>query len=120
MMTLPIYIDVLNTYVWPILLSAAVLLVVGALLGLLLAFADKKLTIKVDERIEKVHSLLPNINCGSCGYPGCEGFAVGIVKGDVKALSQCRPSAGRKGSREAISQYLATTPGPDGTTITIQ
>lgn len=100
--------------------AIAVLLGVGIILGLLLAFADKKLTVKVDERLARVHELLPNINCGSCGYPGCGGFAEGIIKGDVKALSQCRPSAGRKGSREAISEYLASTPGPDGTIIIIK
>jgi electron transport complex protein RnfB len=114
-----IFIDILSDVIYPILIASAVLLVVGGLLGLLLAFADKKLTVKVDERIAKVHELLPNINCGSCGYPGCAGFAEGVIKGDVKSLSQCRPSAGRKGSREAISQYLASTPGPDGKTITI-
>ncbi len=93
---------------------------VGAILGLLLAFADKKLKVEVDERLQRVHELLPNINCGSCGYPGCAGFAEGILNGEVKSLSQCRPSGGRKGSREAISEYLANTPGPDGKTIEIK
>ena len=52
--------------------------------------------------------------------PGCAGFAEGVIKGEVKSLSQCRPSAGRKGSREAISEYLENTPGPDGTVIHIK
>lgn len=100
--------------------AIGVLTIVGIILGLLLAFADKKLKVVVDERIARVNELLPNINCGSCGYPGCAGFAEAVIKGEVKALAQCRPSAGRKGSREAISDYLATTPGPDGTTIDIK
>ncbi|MGE4341517.1 MAG: (Fe-S)-binding protein [Bacilli bacterium] len=103
-----------------ILVAIAVLFGVGGILGLLLAFADKKLSVKVDERVARVHELLPNINCGSCGYPGCAGFAEGVIKGEVKSLSQCRPSAGRKGSREAISEYLEHTPGPDGTVIHIK
>ncbi len=103
-----------------ILVAIAVLFLTGGLLGLLLAIADKKLSVAVDERIARVHELLPNINCGSCGYPGCAGFAEGVIKGEVKSLTQCRPSAGRKGSREAISEYLAKTPGPDGKTIDIK
>jgi len=103
-----------------ILVAIAVLFAVGGVLGLLLALADNKLRVEVDERVAHVHELLPNINCGSCGYPGCAGFAEGIISGDVKALSQCRPSAGRKGSREAISEYLASTPGPDGKVINIK
>lgn len=103
-----------------IFVAVGVLTLVGVILALLLAFADKKLKVEVDERLEKVHELLPNINCGSCGYAGCAGFAEGILKGEVKSLTQCRPSAGRKGSREAISAYLAATPGPDGSVIDIK
>ncbi|HKM02759.1 MAG TPA: (Fe-S)-binding protein [Bacilli bacterium] len=103
-----------------ILVAVAVLFAVGGVLGLLLALADKKLRVEVDERLTRVHELLPNINCGSCGYPGCAGFAAGVLSGEVTSLTQCRPSAGRKGSREAISEYLASTPGPDGKTINIK
>lgn len=103
-----------------IIVAVGVLTLVGVILGLLLAFADKKLKVVVDERIAKVNELLPNVNCGSCGYPGCAGFAEAVVKGEVKSLTQCRPSAARKGSREAISEYLASTPGPDGKTIDIK
>ena len=28
-----------------------------------------------DPRIAKVSEVLPQANCGGCGYPGCSGFA---------------------------------------------
>ena len=51
--------------------AIVMMLVLGAILGLGLGIADRFLSVEVDERIEKVSSMLPNYNCGSCGYAGC-------------------------------------------------
>jgi Na+-translocating ferredoxin:NAD+ oxidoreductase RNF subunit RnfB len=32
------------------------------------------------EEIEEIAGILPGINCGACGYPGCFGYAQGLVK----------------------------------------
>ena len=101
----------------PILRAVAVVLVISALMGLLLAVADKYLYVQVDERIEQVSSMLPNANCGGCGFPGCAGFAEALVEGKAKKVSQCRPS--KPEAREKIKDYLANTPGPDGNTVTV-
>ena len=61
---------------------------IGAILGLLLGIADKYLQVKVDERLTKVNEMLPNFNCGACGYPGCSGFADGVLNGEIKSLKQ--------------------------------
>ena len=58
---------------------------IGAILGLLLGIADKYLQVKVDERLTKVNEMLPNFNCGACGYPGCSGFADGVLNGEIKS-----------------------------------
>ncbi|MBS4022797.1 MAG: hypothetical protein KGZ79_10340 [Dethiobacter sp.] len=29
--------------------------------------------------------VLPGANCGACGYPGCEGFALAVVNGAAPA-----------------------------------
>lgn len=95
-----------------------VLVALGALLGLLLGFADAKLSIREDERTQTLTELLPGLNCGSCGYPSCHAMAVGILKGEVSQISQCRPS--RPPQREAIIAYLKTAPDADGKTISIK
>ena len=35
-----------------------------------LVIADKKLRVEVDPRIEEIAALLPQANCGGCGFPG--------------------------------------------------
>ena len=100
-----------------ILLAVGVMLVLGGLLGLMLAVADKYLEVKVDERVGAVTSMLPGINCGTCGYPGCAEMAEGIIKGEVKKVSQCRPS--KPDAREKIKNYLDTTPGLDGSFVKV-
>lgn len=100
-----------------ILIALAIVLGVAALMGLLLAVADKFLFVAVDERVEKVTSMLPNANCGGCGYPGCAGLAEALVEGKVKKVSTCRPS--KPEARQAIKDYLANTPGPNGETVNV-
>ena len=65
--------------------------VMGLILGLGLAFAADFFKSEIDIRIETITNYLPGINCGTCGFPGCAGFAEGIVDGEVKKLSLCKP-----------------------------
>ena len=100
-----------------ILIAVAIVLGIAALMGLLLAVADKFLFVAVDERVETVTAMLPNANCGGCGYPGCAGLAEALVEGKVKKISTCRPS--KPEARQNIKDYLANTPGPNGETVTV-
>lgn len=100
-----------------ILKAAGITIAIGAVLGILLAVANKYLKVKTDDRIEKVTEMLPNANCGSCGYAGCAGMAEALVKGEAKKVSQCRPS--KPENRQKIKEYLENTPGPDGTTVKV-
>ncbi|MBO7553281.1 MAG: Fe-S cluster domain-containing protein [Bacteroidaceae bacterium] len=47
--------------------------------GILYA-ASKRFAVYEDPRIAKVAEVLPQANCGGCGYPGCNGLAGAIVK----------------------------------------
>jgi RnfABCDGE-type electron transport complex B subunit len=64
-----------------ILLSAAILGGVGTGFALLIALAHRRFYVFEDPRLEGVTQLLPGTNCGACGYPGCRGFAEGLVAG---------------------------------------
>ena len=91
----------------------------GLVLGLGLAIANDVFYVEEDNRLEKVMDLLPGVNCGACGYPGCGGFAEGIIEGEVKKLTNCKPGAKGDGLA-AIRAYLAETPGPDGNTMDVK
>lgn len=94
------------------------MLVTGAILGLVLAIADKLFYVKPDERVEKVTEMLPGYNCGGCGFAGCSGMASALVGKEVDTVSLCKPS--KPEAKEKIVEYLANTPGPDGTTVTVK
>ena len=40
--------------------------------------------------IEKVNNLLPQTQCGQCGFSGCQPYAVAIVKKQAE-INQCPP-----------------------------
>ena len=46
----------------------------------ILYVASKKFAVYEDPRIAQVAAVLPQANCGGCGYPGCSGFADACVK----------------------------------------
>ena len=91
--------------------------VVSALMGLILGIAGKVFYVQVDERTETVTGMLPGYNCGGCGYPGCSGLAAALVDKEVAVIS-CKPC--KADQKAKIVEYLANTPGPDGTTITVK
>ena len=91
--------------------------VVSALMGLILGIAGKVFYVQVDERTETVTGMLPGYNCGGCGYPGCSGLAAALVDKELAVIS-CKPCEAEQKAK--IVEYLANTPGPDGTTITVK
>ncbi len=68
--------------------SIATVSVLGGVFGIVLAIANRKLAVEIDPRIEQILNLLPGANCGSCGYPGCQGLAEAIAAGRT-GISPC-------------------------------
>ena len=75
----------------PILLASLISLGgLGLVFGALLAFASKIFSVKVDPRVEQIAEILPNANCGACGYAGCTAFAEAVARGEA-ATNLCIP-----------------------------
>lgn len=66
-----------------IILSGASLGAMGLVFGAGLAFASQKFAVEVDPRSLAIRDVLPGANCGGCGFPGCDGFANAIIRGDA-------------------------------------
>ena len=69
-----------------------VLILIGFLaliFGALLGFASIKLKVETDPIVNKIDALLPQSQCGQCGYPGCRPYAEAIAKGD--SITKCVP-----------------------------
>lgn len=101
-----------------VLIAMGISLAIAAVLGFGLALADKFLKVVEDPRIAEVTKMLPNANCGGCGYPGCSGFASALVNKECATLAPCKVS--KPEAKEKIREYLKNTPGPDGTTIDVK
>jgi electron transport complex protein RnfB len=63
-----------------VLIAVIVLGVIGLVSAVILFGVSKRFAVEEDERIENVAAVLPQANCGGCGYPGCSGFAAACVK----------------------------------------
>lgn len=66
-----------------IILATAVVGGTGIIIGILLGIAGEKFAVEVDEKEIAVRECLPGNNCGGCGYPGCDGLASAIAKGEA-------------------------------------
>lgn len=75
----------------------------GAALSLFLAYADKKLKVEEDPRIEALLNILPNTNCGGCGRAGCRVFAEALIQG-TSSVTGC--VAGGQDVADKLAQYL--------------
>ena len=73
-----------------IMMPVAVLGITGVLMGLFLAYASKKFEVEVDPKVEAILAILPGVNCGACGYPGCSGYAAGVALEGAK-MTLCAP-----------------------------
>jgi len=82
------------------------------ILGMALGFFKEKFKVEVDPKIEKVRNLLPSVNCGACGYPGCDGYAEAIARGDAP-LTKCSP--GGKAVADALGSLLGISASAEDT-----
>lgn len=62
----------------------------GVMSGILLSVFSKIFSVKTDERVENIILNLPGLNCGACGFSGCENYAQSIVK-DNTSTNKCIP-----------------------------
>jgi Na+-translocating ferredoxin:NAD+ oxidoreductase RNF subunit RnfB len=59
-------------FILPAVLSLGVISIVSAIV---LYVVSKKFEVREDIRIAEIQAVLPAVNCGGCGFPGCAGFA---------------------------------------------
>lgn len=71
-----------------IIIPVLVLTAIGVLFALILGFASNAFYVKVDPKVEAVREALPGVNCGACGFPGCDGLAAAIAL-EGAAVNSC-------------------------------
>ena len=92
----------------PILAALVALVGLSIVFGALLGFAAEKFKVVGDPIVEQIDELLPQTQCGQCGFPGCRPYAESIAAGDV--INKCPP--GGQSTINAIANLL-DVPAPE-------
>ena len=72
-------------------LTAVVALTLLALaFGLLLGFASVRFKVEGDPLADQIDAILPQTQCGQCGFPGCRPYAEAIARGEAE-INRCPP-----------------------------
>ncbi len=99
---------------WGVLSAVGVLTGLGITFGALLGMASARFKGEENPLVEKIDALLPQTQCGQCGYPGCRPYAEAINQGD--AINKCPP--GGEATILALADMLGRDPAPlDGEAI---
>ena len=72
-----------------LLLAIAIVAALGLLFGLVLGIAAVRFKVESDPIVEQIDAILPQTQCGQCGYPGCRPYAEAIANGDE--INKCPP-----------------------------
>ena len=75
-----------------ILIAFLVVATIGLLAGLLIAVMSRFFGVEEDQTVKAVRACLPGVNCGACGYKGCDDYAVAVAEGKAKP-NLCVPGA---------------------------
>ncbi len=85
----------------PAIAAVVTLLFIAIVLGAVLGFASVKFKIEGDPLVEQIDAILPQTQCGQCGYPGCKPYANAIVSDEVP-INRCPP-----GGQSTIDELAA-------------
>lgn len=89
-----------------ILIPILIFIGLGLVAGILLSIFSKIFAVKTDERVEQILEVLPGLNCGVCGFSGCENYANELVNKDAPT-NKCVPGG------DDASKKISTILGKD-------
>lgn len=77
---------------YEILIALLIVAAIGLIAAVLLTLASHFLRVEEDQRAVEIRACLPGVNCGACGYAGCDDYAKALAEGGVKT-NLCIPGA---------------------------
>lgn len=75
----------------------------GLFAGVVLAYASKKFSVRIDPNLEKIVEVLPGSNCGACGYASCFEAGKAVLK-RTASINVCIP--GGQDTAMAIAEII--------------
>lgn len=92
--------------IWVAVIALSVL---GLVFGAILGYAARRFQVEADPIVEQIDALLPQSQCGQCGYPGCHPYAE-AVGNNGEAINKCAP--GGQQTMLKLAELLNTEPQP--------
>ena len=92
-----------------ILVAVLVLGFIAGSFGLLLGYAAIRYRVEGNPLVDQIDALLPQTQCGQCGYAGCRPYAEAIANGEAP-INQCPP--GGEQVIVALADLLGVEPEP--------
>lgn len=94
-----------------ILTAIEIVSIIALIFGLLLGYVAVRFKVEGNPVVENIDALLPQQQCGKCGYPGCRPYAQAIANGEAE-INQCPP--GGEVTMLALAELLDREPVPLG------
>ena len=91
---------------YPLLSALLALVGLAAVFGALLGYAAERFKTEGNPIADEINNILPQTQCGQCGYPGCRPYAEAIVNGE--AINKCPP--GGEAGIQALAALLDVEP----------
>ncbi|MGL4473316.1 MAG: electron transport complex subunit RsxB [Shewanella sp.] len=91
-----------------ILVAVILLTLLAMLFGLILGFAAQKFKVEGNPIVDELEAILPQTQCGQCGYPGCRPYAEAIANGEK--VNRCPP--GGSATMEKLAELMGVEPEP--------
>ncbi len=91
-----------------ILIAVSALGLLALIFGAVLGYASVRFKPEGNPIIEQIDAILPQTQCGQCGYPGCRPYAEAIANGDK--INKCPP--GGESTIQALADLLDVEPLP--------
>ena len=82
--------------------------VLALIFGLVLGYASIRFKVEGDPLVEQIDAVLPQTQCGQCGYPGCKPYAEAIAEGDD--INKCPP--GGEATIKKLADLMGVEPKP--------
>lgn len=90
-------------------MSVILLTLLALIFGVALGYAAIRFRVEGNPVVDRIDAVLPQTQCGQCGYPGCRPYAEAIAA-DEADINQCPP--GGESGVKALADLLGRDPIP--------
>jgi len=94
---------------WP---AGLTMLGLGLGFAVILLIAREKLKISIDPKLEQLHAVLPQLDCGGCGFAGCFKYAQAVLE-NPQLIGKCNPGGSETADKvAAVLNIQVSNAGP--------